>query len=447
MIVDSLKLKRGKPFMKHINPRTIHKNLIARISATGIIIAVLFGFSAWQYEKKDIRQEILLRAENGFKTLNNQIRSLFDDPNDLMPSAIQHKLAQLMSEGRMIHLGLFVWVGIYDLDGKRIAQVSDDTYEHIEWVEKLTGRVQAKSLKHKNLKFDVIDIEDVPHVQIISPIKNSLNELSAYGETIFAVSPDTLDSLRKNALNLALSAMFVVIVTTALLYPIIISLLNRVSSLSARLFEANLEILKVLGSAVAKRDSDTDSHNYRVTIISVRFAEKCGLSKDEIRRLIKGAFLHDVGKIGIEDEILHKPGRLTEDEFQLMKKHVAYGIDIVNKADWIKEAVDVVGYHHEKYDGSGYDSGIEGGVVPKIARIFAIADVFDALSSRRPYKEPFSFDETMDIIRGGRGNHFDPSFVDEFESIARSIYEDYAGREDEQLIEELNIIIKKYFYE
>ena len=160
-----------------------------------------------------------------------------------------------------------------------------------------------------------------------------------------------------------------------------------------------------------------------------------------------GIHLHDVGKIGIEDDILHKPGRLTTDEFKLMKKHVAYGIDIVNKAEWIKEAVDVVGYHHEKYDGSGYNSGIEGGTVPIIARIFAIVDVFDALGSRRPYKKPLSYDETMEIIRAGRGNHFDPVYVDAFESISKSIYEDYAGREDEGLAEELNSIIKTYFYD
>lgn len=433
--------------MNVANPRTIHRNLIVRISVTGFIISALFGFAAWQYEKKDIRQEILLRAENGFKMLNNQIRDLFDNPKELKPSAIQHKLDRIMSERRNIQLGLFIWVGIYDLYGKRIAQVRDDTYERIERVEKLAGQVQGNIRKHDHLEFTVFNIEDVPHVQIISPIKNSLNELSAYGETFFAVSSDTLDNLREKALDLALSAMFVVIVTTALLYPVIINLLSRVSSLSARLFEANLEILKVLGSAVAKRDSDTDSHNYRVTIISVKLAEVCGLPKDDIRRLIKGAFLHDVGKIGIKDEILHKPGRLTEDEFQLMKKHVAYGIDIVNKAEWLKEAVDIVGYHHEKFDGSGYDSGIEGGVVPKIARIFIIADVFDALSSRRPYKEPYSYDETMDIIRAGRGNHFDPSVVDAFETIARSIYKNYAGREDKQLIEDLDIIIKKYYYE
>jgi HD-GYP domain-containing protein (c-di-GMP phosphodiesterase class II) len=433
--------------MNHMNPRTVHRNLIIRIGVTALIISVLFGFGAWQYGKKDIAQEILQRSENGFKMLNNQIRDLFDNPNNLKPSAIQRHLEQIMSKRRNVELGQFVWIGIYDLYEKRIAQVTDDTYENIEWVEKLAGHSPGNLRRHNDLKFNVIKLKDIPHVQIISPIKNNLDELTAYGETVFAVSPDTLDRLRKRAINLALLAMFIVVVTTALLYPVIIHLLNRVSSLSARLFEANLEILKVLGSAVAKRDSDTDSHNYRVTIISVKIAETCGIPKDDIRRLIKGAFLHDVGKIGIEDDILHKPGRLTTDEFQLMKKHVAYGIDIVNKAEWIKEAEDVVGYHHEKYDGSGYNSGIEGGTVPIIARIFAIADVFDALGSRRPYKEPLSYDETMEIIRAGRENHFDPVYVDAFEPISKSIYENYAGREDEGLAEELDSIIKKYFYE
>ena len=433
--------------MNHMNPRNVHKNLILRIGVAAFIISVLFGFGAWQYGKKDIGREILLRTQNGFKMLNNQIRDLFDDPKDLKPNAIQRHLEQIMSKRRNFEIGQFVWIGIYDLNGKRIAQAADNTYEHIEWVEKLAGQEPGDLLSHNDMKIGVIKLEGIPHVKIISPIKNSLDELAAYGETVFAVFPDTINNLRKRAINLALLAVFIVVVTTVLLYPVIIHLLNRVSSLSAKLFEANLEILKVLGSAVAKRDSDTDSHNYRVTIISVKLAETCGLPKEDIRRLIKGAFLHDVGKIGIEDDILHKPGRLTTDEFKLMKKHVAYGIDIVNKAEWIKEAVDVVGYHHEKYDGSGYNSGIEGGTVPIIARIFAIVDVFDALGSRRPYKKPLSYDETMEIIRAGRGNHFDPVYVDAFESISKSIYEDYAGREDEGLAEELNSIIKTYFYD
>lgn len=432
--------------MKHMNPRNVHRNLMLRIGVAASIISVLFGIGAWQYGKKDIGQLILLRTENGFKMLNNDIRDLFDNPNDVKPTSMQRHLEQIMSKRRNFELGLFVWIGIYDLDKKLIAKVSDETYENIHRVEKLMGKARDDFQSHNNMNFNIIKLYGIPHVQFISPIKNNLGELSAFGETVFAVSPETLNDLRNRAISLALLAILIVVATAGLLYPVIVHLLNRVSSLSARLFEANLEILKVLGSAVAKRDSDTDSHNYRVTIISVKFAEKCGQPKDDIRRLIKGAFLHDVGKIGIEDEILHKPGRLTTDEFQTMKKHVAYGIEIVNKAEWIKEAEDVVGYHHEKFDGSGYTTGMAGGTVPIIARIFAIADVFDALSSRRPYKEPLSYDDTMEVIRAGRGNHFDPEYVDKFETISKSMYETYAGREDEGLVEELNILIKKYFY-
>ena len=106
--------------MSSMNPRTVHRKLAVRISVTACIIALVFGFGAWQYEKKDIGEEILLRAENGFKILNNQIRIFFDDPNTLKPLTIQHKLFQMMSERRMINLGMFVWIGIYDIDGKGI---------------------------------------------------------------------------------------------------------------------------------------------------------------------------------------------------------------------------------------------------------------------------------------------------------------------------------------
>jgi len=115
-------------------------------------------------------------------------------------------------------------------------------------------------------------------------------------------------------------------------------------------------------------------------------------------------------------------------------------------AEWIKEGMDIVDYHHEKYDGSGYMHGLAGRKIPETARIFAIADVFDALTSKRPYKDPFSYEKTMGILKDSRGDHFDPDFVDHFESISRSIYDTYAGREDEDLKKELDGIIKKYFY-
>ena len=118
--------------------------------------------------------------------------------------------------------------------------------------------------------------------------------------------------------------------------------------------------MEVLGSAIAMRDADTHLHNYRVTVYAIRLAEALGLSKPDIQRLIAGAFLHDVGKIGISDTILLKPpGRLTAQEFQVMRTHVLLGVDIIAKADWLRGARDVVEFHHEKFDGSGYMKGLK----------------------------------------------------------------------------------------
>jgi HD-GYP domain-containing protein (c-di-GMP phosphodiesterase class II) len=236
-----------------------------------------------------------------------------------------------------------------------------------------------------------------------------------------------------------------VLATTALLYPVIVRLMHRLSDFSSDLLAANLETLSLLGSAIALRDSDTDVHNYRVTLYAVRLAEALPLGVQDIQALIKGAFLHDVGKIGIRDDILLKPGPLSEEEFRIMKTHVVHGLDIVGRSAWLADAAAVVGGHHEKFDGSGYPRGTRDHAIPVAARIFAIVDVFDALTSRRPYKEPMSFEAAVEILEKGRGSHFDPELLDSFNSIARTLYERYAGCEDEGLHEELAGLARQYY--
>lgn len=208
---------------------------------------------------------------------------------------------------------------------------------------------------------------------------------------------------------------------------------------------ANIELLEVLGSAIAKRDSDTNTHNYRVTIISIRLAERLGLGTDGIKTLIKGSFLHDVGKIGISDNILIKPGKLTAEEYEIMKGHVRHGVDIIQSYNWLRDAVDVVLNHHEKYDGSGYPAGKRGEDIPINARIFAIADVFDALTSNRPYRRPLSYEETMEILEPDRGVHFDPEIFDIFKRVSKEIYAEVAVAEEKVIKNDLNNRISKYF--
>jgi putative nucleotidyltransferase with HDIG domain len=186
-------------------------------------------------------------------------------------------------------------------------------------------------------------------------------------------------------------------------------------------------MMETLGRAIAKRDSDTGAHNYRVAWISARIAEQLGVSGSAMQALIAGSFLHDVGKIGIPDAILLKPGKLDAAEWDIMRTHVSQGMEIVTGMGWLDGAQAVVAAHHEKWDGSGYPLQLAGEAIPLSARIFAVADVFDALCSRRPYKEPLGFDAATAILDRDTGSHFDPTVMACFRPMARDIFDRLAG--------------------
>ena len=219
----------------------------------------------------------------------------------------------------------------------------------------------------------------------------------------------------------------------------------RLELLVEELLSANLEMLELLGVTIAKRDSDTGEHNYRVTIYAVRLAEAVGVAASEIRTLIKGAFLHDIGKIGTPDHILLKPGRLTESEFDIMRQHVRHGVDIVDKSTWLRDAADVVHYHHEKFNGTGYPRALAGNDIPLTARIFAIVDVFDALTSQRPYKKPMGIETSLEIIRESSGSHFDPALVDVFCPLATQLHGELSNRDEAAIAAVMRELVGTYF--
>jgi len=202
--------------------------------------------------------------------------------------------------------------------------------------------------------------------------------------------------------------------TSALAYAVFVKLEKFLAHRTRQLLEANTGTLEALGTAIAERDSDTGAHNYRVAYYAVRMGEAIGLPRGQIVGLLKGAFLHDIGKIGIRDAILLKPAKLTSQEFQEMQHHVQYGLDIVKDIHWLQDAADVIGGHHEKWDGSGYPRGLKHADIALAARIFAIVDVFDALTSQRPYKTPFALSEAITLMVGERARHFDPELLDVF---------------------------------
>ena len=341
--------------------------------------------------------------------------------------------------------GQYVFVLIKTLDGSEIARLGDRGVD----TNKAIGAIQQAALPIPNKAYQVnhalTELDNKFYVLLAVPLVTRQNEVTAYVEAIFAVSDQEISKIDSRLYRSIAISVGIVLLTTLLLYPTIIQLLNRVTRMSCQLLDANLETIQLLGSAIAKRDSDTDIHNYRVSIYSVRLAEKLGLTPTEIQRLIKGAFLHDVGKLGIRDNILLKPGRLDKDEFEEMKTHVQHGMDIVARSSWLQDAEEVVGHHHQKFDGSGYFGGKQGKDIPLNARIFAIADVFDALTSRRPYKEPMSFDKAMSILQEGSATHFDPDVLEAFQAIAHTLYEMYGRGDNDRARQDLENIIETYF--
>jgi len=280
---------------------------------------------------------------------------------------------------------------------------------------------------------------------ILVPLKGAQDSLTGYFEGIYQVDRPTLNSIRDNLLRTLLFVTLGITFTTLLMYPIVLTLNRGLIKLSSDLLKGNLELMNVLGCAIAERDSDTNSHNYRVTFYALRLGEAIGLSRKNIHDLIAGAFLHDVGKIGIRDPILLKPGNLTPEEFEIMKTHVSLGVDILSKSSWLAGARDVVEFHHERYDGGGYPQGFRGDAIPLNARVFAIADVFDALTSKRPYKDAWPVRDAIANLERDSGSHFDPRLVRIFATIAPDLYQEMSCIEEHRMEAMLQRRIAHYF--
>lgn len=176
------------------------------------------------------------------------------------------------------------------------------------------------------------------------------------------------------------------------------------------------EVIYRLSRASEYRDPETGAHILRMAQYSMLIAKNLGLSQQEQDLILDAAPMHDVGKIGIPDQILLKPGRLTDEEMSIMRQHSAIGAEILgNSASaLLQTAAEIALNHHEKYDGTGYPNGLKAEAIPLYGRIVAVADVFDALTSARPYKPAWEIDRAAQQIREGSGSHFDPRCVDAF---------------------------------
>jgi CHASE2 domain-containing sensor protein len=188
---------------------------------------------------------------------------------------------------------------------------------------------------------------------------------------------------------------------------------------TAELRETQLEIIQRLAAATESRDEETGLHLERIGLLCERVGLRLGLTATEAETLRHASLLHDVGKIAVPDAILTKPGKLTDEEWVVMRRHAEAGAAILSgsRAPIMRMAEEIALTHHERWDGGGYPQGLAGEAIPLVGRICAVCDVFDALLSPRPYKEPWPLEEALAEIRRERGRHFDPAVVDAFMSL------------------------------
>jgi len=336
------------------------------------------------------------------------------------------------------------------LEKKIISKLKQDKFSYIKFYKESLVEIKSISTFNKSKNIDIQDLLEQGNdsklniswskisLQIALPIENnSKQEIIGYLTLEYTVTKDELTAIKKEIFIAILFSFFLIITTVVFLYPMMFEMNLSLIDYSNKLIDSRLETLMAFGKAISKRDTDTGAHNYRVSLYSIAIAEELKINISDKRDLIRGSFLHDIGKIGISDNILLKPGKLTEEEFNIMKNHVIKGAEIIEDISWLSRAKDVVLYHHEKYDGSGYPFGLKGDDIPINAAIFAIADVFDALTSKRPYKEPFSYEKSIEIISQGSGTHFNPAMVEVFKKISKKLYLEISALESEENLKEL----------
>ena len=203
-----------------------------------------------------------------------------------------------------------------------------------------------------------------------------------------------------------------------------ITSLNRYHKLiqeRKKLQDANSQLLKAYDAtiegwsrAMDLRDRETEGHSQRVAELTVNLAKKFQMRDEEIIHIRRGSLLHDIGKIGIPDSILHKSDKLTDDEWLVMRKHPQFAYEMLQPIDYLHTALDIPYCHHEKWDGTGYPRGLKGSEIPLSARLFAVVDVWDALTSNRPYRLAWPKEEALKYIREQSGKHFDPAITELF---------------------------------
>jgi putative nucleotidyltransferase with HDIG domain len=421
-----------------INKNNILKSFFIRAMIVLIVTLLISSLAISFYQNYTFTKSL---ADNIKDVVDQKISNYNKKLNNIDKQLLMNDTKEFMRK-----LG-FLSVEIYDNSKNEILNidVKGKRYEDKLILLKNHDEYLIHTFPKKDMEYSFFELEDENYfIQIFYPIYKDNIKLG-YIEAISLLDPIVVNRFKRGMIFTISTVILTVLIFTVVIFPLVFFAYKKLERNRMELLSSNMMTLSTLGNAIALRDSDTNAHNYRVTIYAILLAEHINLEKEDIKKLIKGAFLHDVGKIGIPDNILLKNGKLDSEEFDIMKKHVNKGVDLVFGNIWLEDSIDVIVNHHEKFAGGGYPNNKKGKDIPLTARIFSIVDVFDALTSKRPYKEPFSYEKSLSLLNDGSGNHFDPDILNSFFCISSDLYENIRLKKENELKEHLNILVKKYF--
>ncbi len=408
-----------------------------RIAAVSVLLAGVASSLAWVVAHETAEANTVSMAVEESQRLSRQF--------DVTALSGPHAGERAQRAADAIVGGLFDVAEIYDRGGSKLASSMTRAGAELEKLLPTHRRPNYSVETHKDLG----RTNGLWVIRVFVPLKDAEgarpDEIAGYFEGVRVVPDWQRKQVFWHGLHAALMAGLASLLCGAAIYPVVVRLAADNDRKTHEVLASNLSLMGALGQAIAKRDSDTGAHNYRVAWIAARIAERMGLQGKAMQSLIVGSFLHDIGKIGIPDAILFKPGALDDDELEIMRSHVQQGEELISGIRWLDEAHAIVSGHHEKWDGTGYPRQLAGAEIPLSARIFALADVFDALCSSRPYKGKVGFDATMEILERDSGSHFDPAVMSAFRPIARDVFDTLAQCDEVGVRRLLEVRVRLHF--
>lgn len=403
------------------------KRFISLSLLSFLVTGILLSFFI---QRQIMNQEIDHNYEIVRLTLGHSLEHWFDDVDlyNLSTQDIDHLDEELLSLIELAEiLDIQIWLEdgtlIYSMDREQIGQLTIASH-HIDQAKNNELHHELIDNDQTNNNHPLQYAEEI--IKIYIPLSHS-NQLHG----LFEISL-SFDESRQTVNNALKNQLVILSIGLLLLY---FSLLKVISSSSSRLVKQNMEIksqasaledsykrlhgmylsmIKAITKAIDARDKFTSGHSQRVAEQSMAFAHYLGLDMDQISRLEESALLHDIGKLGVPESVINKPGKLTDVEFTLMRNHPLIGKEIVEDVEEFRDIIDGIKYHHEQFDGTGYPQNLKGHEIPLIARILSITDAYDAMISNRPYRKGLPIEVAKEEIRKNSGSQFDPDLAKSF---------------------------------